>query len=66
VKREWKKRSDGGKDYNGQPETELMHEVHDFIKFRGKLREIPILRRQRRTLDALYTKIRCRVRYRFV
>ena len=31
VKREWKKRNDGGKDYPGHPEAARMHETHDFI-----------------------------------
>jgi hypothetical protein len=33
VKRKWKKRNDGGKDYPGQPETAHMHEtmIHDEI-----------------------------------
>ena len=31
MKRKWKKRKDGDKDYPGQPETAPMHEIHDLI-----------------------------------
>ena len=34
VKREWKKRYDGAKDYTGHPETAHMHETHDVIQNR--------------------------------
>jgi hypothetical protein len=39
VKREWKKRNDGGKDYAGHPEAPHMHETHDVLKSRGQLSE---------------------------
>jgi hypothetical protein len=42
VKREWKKRYDGGKDYPGHPETGHMHETHDVIQNRRLLRDIDI------------------------
>jgi hypothetical protein len=29
VKREWKKRNGGGKDYPGHPETAHVHKTHD-------------------------------------
>jgi hypothetical protein len=29
VKREWKKRNGGGKDYSGHPETADMHKTND-------------------------------------
>jgi hypothetical protein len=32
VKREWKKRNGGGKDYPGHPETAHMHETYDVIQ----------------------------------
>jgi hypothetical protein len=32
VKRKWKKRKDGSKDYPGQPETARMHEIHHVMQ----------------------------------
>jgi hypothetical protein len=46
VEREWKKRNNGGKDYTGQPKTAHMHETHDFIPNRRRLREIDTLLRR--------------------
>jgi hypothetical protein len=37
VKREWKKRNDGGKDYPGHPEASPMRETHDVLKNRSQL-----------------------------
>jgi hypothetical protein len=37
VKREWKKRNGGGKDYPGRPETAHMHETYDVIQNRCQL-----------------------------
>ena len=34
VKRKWKKRKHGGKDYPGQPEMAHMHEIHDVMQNR--------------------------------
>src|ERR1700733_14520405 len=41
VKRERKKRNDGGKDYSGNPETAQVHESHDVIQDRRQLRTFP-------------------------
>jgi hypothetical protein len=46
VERERKKRSNGSKDYTGQPKTAHMHETHDFTRYRCRLREIDTLLRR--------------------
>ena len=38
VKRKWKKREDGDKDYPGQPETAHMHEIHDVMQNRRRVK----------------------------
>jgi hypothetical protein len=38
VKRKWKKRKDSGKDDPGQPEAAPMHEIHDLMLCRPRLR----------------------------
>jgi hypothetical protein len=38
VKREWKKRNDGDKDYPGDPVTAHMHETHNVTQNRRQLR----------------------------
>ena len=50
VKRKWKKRKDGGKDYPGQPETAHMHEIHDVIPNRRS--HSPLALRTSRRIDA--------------
>jgi hypothetical protein len=49
VKREWKKRYDGSKDYPGHPETPHMHETHIVIQNRRRIRDVDILGTLNRT-----------------
>jgi hypothetical protein len=51
VKREWKQRKDGGKDYPGHPEMAHMHETDDATSGRKQLRGIHLLCRRRLTSD---------------